>query len=161
MTEQRNDLEILFPDGVSIKVGTEEVKVMPFTFGQLPFVMKRLVPLVRVFSTSGVLSFGKDEKGSQTIELAKNWPMYILDVLAEGGEPLMELVAYTVGKQRSWMDTVQTDEGIALVKALVEVNSDFFSKKVLPTLPGMKTTVLSGGETSQVSSSQVDTALKT
>ena len=109
-----NDLEVLFPDGKTVTVAGEGITVKPFTFGQIPKVVGTVKKL------AGVV------QGDQ---------IDVLDAIEKGGEDLLALAAFVVGKPRAWFDAVPTDEGVELLKAIFEVNLDFFAKRVRPLLP--------------------------
>ena len=109
-----NDLEVLFPEGKTVTVAGEPITVKPFTFGQIPKVVGTVKKL------AGVV------QGDQ---------IDVLDAIEKGGEDLLALAAFVVGKPREWFDEVPTDEGVELLKAIFEVNLDFFAKRVRPLLP--------------------------
>ena len=109
-----NDLEVLFPDGKVVVANGESIIIKPFTFGQIPKVVGTVKKL------AGVV------QGDQ---------IDVLDAIEKGGEDLLALAAFVVGKPREWFDGVPTDEGVELLKAIFEVNLDFFAKRVRPLLP--------------------------
>jgi hypothetical protein len=107
------DLEVLFPTGKTVTANGEEITIKPYTFGQIP----------KVIGTVRKLSGALGENGD------------VLEAIEKGGEDLIALVMFTTGKPRDWFDSLPTDEGVALVTAIYEVNKDFFDKRVKPTLP--------------------------
>ena len=70
-----------------------------------------------------------------SIKLASDWPLKLPQIVAEGGEALMDVLSYMTGKPRAWFDTLPMDDGIALTRALFEVNGDFFAQRIAPMLP--------------------------
>ena len=141
-----NDLDMLFP-GQDVTVAGQTITVKPLTFGQLPKATKLLQPVIKALRDAGALS----GEGA-VIDLIGSW----VDTLAAGGEDLLALVGYAIGKPRDWFDLLSMDDGVAIVRAVVEVNGDFFARKVLPML-GM----LEDGAKSSASSSQPGTAAPT
>ena len=109
-----NELEVLFPDGKVVVANGESIIIKPFTFGQIPKVVGTVKKL------AGVV------QGDQ---------FDVLEAIEKGGDDLIALVAFVTGKPREWFDTVPTDEGVELLKAIFEVNLDFFAKRVRPLLP--------------------------
>ena len=79
----------------------------------------------------------------------------------DGGEPLMGLIAYAIGKERSWLDTIPVDTGITLAQKIYEVNADFFVARVMPQLTSKLSGFVSIGETSSPASSVQDTVATT
>jgi hypothetical protein len=107
----------LVAPSADVVVGTETIVIKPFTFGQWPKVIKHI----------------QDALGTKDYSQGVSIP----ELLAESGESVLELVAIATGKPRSWLDTVEADEGIALVAAVIQVNADTFAKKILPSLEGI------------------------
>lgn len=94
--------------GESVTAAGETITVRPIKFGQLPQVLKHVGAL---FS-----SLEGDE-------------LNITRALTEGGEDVLAILAIVTGKPREWFDSLEMDEGIALLTAAVRVNSDVFQKK--------------------------------
>ena len=55
----------------------------------------------------------------------------------ENSDTVLELVALLVNKPRDWVDDLGVDELVQLFGAIVEVNLDFFTQRVLPLLSGL------------------------
>lgn len=125
----KGDLAALLP-GRDVTLSTGEVlTLMPFYFGQLPRAIKLLRPVTDAVRAAGIAGFdGKD------FALAPDWPLRLPQLMDEGGEALVEFVAFAVKKPRAWFDELGSDDGIALTKAAFEVNGEFFAKKVAPML---------------------------
>ena len=155
-----NDLEVLFPMGIDVTVGKAVINVQPITFGMLPTVTKYLAPVVGTLTESGIVQVVEIQVENAAPErklvFAKDLLSRLSNVLEIGGEPLVCLVAAAIKKPRSFMDDVALDEGIALAKAIIEVNSELLLKKVLPML-GMNMTPTpapDGGSSSENSSQE-------
>jgi hypothetical protein len=143
------DLDVLFPQGKKLMAAGEEITILPFTFGQLPKAMKLMLPVVDSLKSSGIL---KTDEGNLTI--ANDWMLRLPEIMVEGGEPLMQLCAFSSGKSRDWLDSVQSDEGIAIAMSIFEVNADFFRKRVAPMMGLSVTANHSTGSTLSTSSSE-------
>ena len=113
------ELQVLFPNE-DVTVNGEVLQIKPLTFGQLPKALKVMEKLGSLFTQT----FSK-ENASQAD---------MLTFLAHGGDELLELVCLGVGKKKEWFDTVPMDEGIKLTIKFIEVNSSFFTQRVLPLL---------------------------
>jgi hypothetical protein len=124
-----DDLSALLP-GREVTVKGETLVLMPFFFGQLPRAVKLIQPLASALMAANVASFD-----GTTMRLAADWPLKVPAIVADGGEALLDLLAFITGKPRAWFDTLGVDEGIALTRAALEVNGDFFVAKVAPMLP--------------------------
>ena len=116
-----DELNIVFPSMKQITVGTETVTLSPIKFGQLP---RALLTVQRI----GALLVQHVNDGTIST------PAAILEIAALGGEDLIQLVALGLDKPRSWFDTLDTDTGLEILIGFVEVNLDFFTKRVLPML---------------------------
>ena len=150
------DLETLFP-GREITVGKEALTLGPFAFGQLPKAAKLLQPISASLSDTGVFSVGKVD-GEVQFGLAADWPMRIVDLLAAGGDGLLDFIAFAANKPREWVDGLGADDGVALTKALLEVNADFFVRRVLPMFGLVDKAPMSDGVSLSASSSEPVTA---
>ena len=120
-----NELNTLFP-GKEITLSTGEIiNIKPFTFGQLPKALK-LGQKIGVL-LADLYKQGKfDEQANTTTNL--------MLILSEGGEDLMSLISLGIGKDRAWFDNLQGDDGLTLTIAFLEVNIDFFTKKMMPQI---------------------------
>jgi len=153
-----SDLDVLFPSGIPVTINGETLTVLPFTFGMLPSVTKHLVPIVNALAESGLVGYVLDETTKmKSIQISKDWAQRIPAILEAGGENVIALAALAISKPRAFLDTVQLDEGISLVKAIVDVNMDLIAKKVLPMMP-VAPAPAQDGETLSDSSKVEDTA---
>lgn len=107
-----NELETLIPQPVEIEIGGEKLAIMPLTIGQLTRVMKALKPALA------------DIQGEINLTL----------LAADHGETLLSAVSAATGKDVDWLDTLQTDDFTRLAGKLIEVNADFFTRRLLPEI---------------------------
>ena len=121
MTDQ---LEVLFPNSINVKVGDETIIISPFKFGQINKVIKVATPLFGLLKSQVDLTKTESEVGAQVMEL----------VLTNGGDALGEIINIATGRSKEWIDELESDSVIELLVAIVEVNKDFFTKKVLPLI---------------------------
>ena len=126
-------LDVLFPEGKAVDAGGETLTLTPFKFGQYPKALKLMIPLVSAFKASGIL--GLDTEGNLVI--SSDWMVLVdgaVSLLAEVGDPMIDLCALATGKPREWLENISADEGVALLRGIFEVNSDFFEKRIAPKL---------------------------
>jgi len=118
MTEE---LETIFPTNTTeVKVGGKSINLKPFTFGQLPRVMKLLSKLTS--EDSPVV--GKNFTDSAVL----------MQVFALFGDDIIELIAYCINEPKEFVANLSQTEAIQLVTKFLEVNSDFFIKSVMPAM---------------------------
>lgn len=115
-------IEVLFPE-VELTIGGEVIKIKPFTFGELPKVMKVMSKVA--IPAQAALNNGTISDIGSTIQ-----------IFAEGGDDLIAIMATNIGKPVSFINNLAQDEGIKLLKAFYEVNASFFKGSVLPLLKG-------------------------
>lgn len=151
-----SDLDVLFP-ARQVRAGNEELELKPFTFGQIQKAAKLLYPVAAAVQSAGIFSV-RNTRGDVQFRLASDWPLHIVELLASGGSDLVAFVAFAIGKPREWVEALGIDEGVALTKAIFELNADFFAQRVLPML-GMAPQ--SDGATSSASSSTAATDAST
>jgi len=94
-----------------VEAGGETVTVRPLTIGQLPAFMRAL---------KGV-QFQVGEEGTDVIGL-----------IADHGEAIAEAVAVATGLSVDQVAALAPDDFIGLAEAVVEINADFFARRVLP-----------------------------
>ena len=120
-----NELATLFP-GKEINLATgETITIKPFTFGQLPKAIKIGQKIGGLLAE--MYKQGKFEDQSKT-------SANLMFILSEGGEDLINLIGLGINKPRDWFDNLQGDDGINLTIAFLEVNIDFFTKKMMPQI---------------------------
>ena len=120
-----NELATLFP-GKEINLATgETITIKPFTFGQLPKAIKIGQKIGGLLAE--MYKQGKFEDQSKT-------SANLMLILSEGGEDLLGLIGLGINKPRDWFDNLQGDDGINLTIAFLEVNIDFFTKKMMPQI---------------------------
>lgn len=61
----------------------------------------------------------------------------VLALLADHGDGLLEAVSIATGIDKIELEAADLDEFAALFRAVIEVNNDFFTRKILPILGGV------------------------
>lgn len=101
---------------IEVTANGETFQILPLPWGKQHIVMAKLLP--------AFLSLQKGE--GETVSMA--------DLIAAGGESIMELTALAIGKPREWLDTIYDyEEGKALTEAVLKANEHVL-KKALPDL---------------------------
>jgi hypothetical protein len=118
-----DELDVLFPQKRTWTVNGEEVIIKEFTFGQLP----KAIKLVK--GVGGLFAFYQSQGTLNTAEA-------IMHIVSEGGEDLIELLAFNLGKPREWFDGVPSDAGVEILVNFMLVNVSFFTSRVIPLLTG-------------------------
>ena len=113
-----NELTTLFPTGKEITISAENLTIKPFKFGELPKVFKIVQPMAAAFAT---LQAQRENPATA-----------IAGLIATGGDHILDLMVIGSHKPREWIDNLDMDEGATLLTAILEVNADFFIRKVLP-----------------------------
>jgi hypothetical protein len=111
-----DELTQLLAGAEEVTVKSEIISVMPFKFGQLPAILRHIGALAR---------------------FAEGDNFNIVRAITEGAEDVLACLAVATGKPREWFDTIEIDDGINLLKAVVNVNEEFFKKKLLPLVPSL------------------------
>lgn len=111
-----DDLKTLVPQEMVMGV-----EVHPFKFIQIPRVMEVLGQYLNVLGSL-------DDLGLNSIA-----QMLLLD----GGEGIFELILMSTGKDREWLETLSSDEGVLILSKVIELNLDFFVQRVTPVLEGL------------------------
>lgn len=114
------ELAQLFPTGKEIRINDENLTIKPFKFGELPRVFKAIEPLTASLSKMFV------EKQVDINSIAQ--------MIAEGGDSVIDLMVVGSKKPREWVAELEMDGGVDLLITIIEVNADFFIQKVLPQM---------------------------
>ena len=114
MTQTSTDFQTFPPVPKVVTVAGTTVDLTPIRLGELP----RLLAAVR--SLAADLSAEPD------------W----FDLLARHGEAMLDLLALTTRRDRSWVNDLSLDEAVTLAAAVFEVNADFFVGQVVPAIQG-------------------------
>ena len=112
------ELGLLFPTGAVVVCKGEDLNLKPLGMGMLPTVFAAL---------KGMLPEDEKEKG-----IASKLNVSPVELFMEHSEAIIKLMALIVKKDRVWFDDLPPDEGLNLFTSILEVNADFFIKRVVP-----------------------------
>lgn len=125
-----DDFDAIAPQGRGATVHGTPIKVTPLTVGQIPAVMRALrgVDLAR-FSAGDLDALG--------------------ELLADHGDGVITAIAVAARQPEEVVAGLDLEEFLALLTVVVEVNADFFARRVAPamklTLARLKRNPLSPG----------------
>jgi hypothetical protein len=110
-----SDLETLYPEAAVVKVGGQEIEIKPLTIGQIPKITRLLreVPL----------NLNPDAIGTSS---------YWLGLIGDHGEDVIAAIATASGQKNETIAGLAIDDFVALAVKVIEVNADFFTRKVMP-----------------------------
>jgi len=127
MEEQKQDLEILYPDGIDVPVGDGFINVKEFKTKEFLKVMKFYKVLMPIVAQNTETSLNED--GS-----IKSQHVNFLSVLADGSEHLMNFMSIAINQSEDYIENLDLDVTVALLKAIFDVNKDIYEKKISPQL---------------------------
>lgn len=107
------ELEQLIPQPVRLTLAGEQIEMTPLRIGQIPAFARALQPLRTSLPDT-----------HSDIDIAL--------LMIDNGEALLAAAAIAVARPRAWIDSLLPDEFIALAEQIIVVNSDFFTRRVLP-----------------------------
>lgn len=109
-----DELETVYePKGAEVEVGGETVKVAPLTVGQLPAFARAIRPLAPAL---------------------QGGPADWLGLLADHGESMIDSVGIATGLKHGHLAGLPPDEFVVLAAAVMEVNMDFFVRRLTPVV---------------------------
>jgi hypothetical protein len=120
-----NEMEILFETTKSYQVGTEQITIRPFGFGELPVVISLL---------KGVGSQFAYYQSKGTLQSVES----MMDIISAGGENLIQALALNTGKPRDFFNKLSPEVGMQVMQDFLMMNIGFFTQRVLPVIKGMK-----------------------
>lgn len=110
------ELDQLVPAGTPLEVAGVALVLQPLRIGQMPGFLRAISPALQQLQSPPI-----------------DW----LTVLGEHGDELLGAVAIAIDRPRAWVDALAADEALVLVAKVIEVNADFFTRRVLPKLDGL------------------------
>lgn len=114
----QEDLKTLIPTD-AVTINGEPVEVRPFKFKHLPKVSA-------LVSRYFVLFQG---------DVSANLPALV----ETAGEDLFSLIEWSTGKDRAFVEELDADAGMELLTKVIDVNLDFFARKVAPLIGELMT----------------------
>jgi len=104
-------LETYVPEIRQFDVAGRVVAIAPLKVRQIPAFTRAISPVL------GPLAAGD-----------------VLTAVAVGGEDLTRAVGIATGEDEAWLGELNADDFLLLAAAVIEVNADFFARRVLPAL---------------------------
>jgi hypothetical protein len=149
-----NDLDTLYPDGKTVKTATGDVVVRPLLMPGIAAMTKAVKPALA------------DVRAA--VASNKSWAQVATELAVDQIDVVLDIVRIGAGVKT---DSMLPDDFLSLLIAVLEVNADFFSRRVVPillfamarandTMVAM-TQAASGGDTSTQASSQPATDAST
>lgn len=147
------NLKKMIPDPVRVDVGGERLEITPIKVRELPALVRSLGPLAPIISKLGKCLDDVGDKKNQAEEVIARADQEVASLLGDmGGKKsqaeaviadilsshadkagnLLDAVAVCLRKDRSWVDDLDLDELVMLVGKVLEVNADFFARRLLP-----------------------------
>ena len=122
---KQDELAVLFENTQTFTVSGEQVTIRPFSFGELPVVISLLKGVGSQFAYY-------QQKGTlNTVE-------GMMDVIAAGGENLIQALALNTGKPREFFNKISPEDGVRIMQDFLMMNISFFTQRVLPVIKGLK-----------------------
>jgi hypothetical protein len=152
-------LDDVFPDGKEVTVQGRAVTVKKFELVRFKKAATLSKPIITAFFASGIL-----DTDGEDVFIVPNWPLRILDIVAEQGDTLVDFLRFTLRMEDKeyddFINSLDAGDGVTLVQAIVSVNWDFIKARIMPLL-GVKVDTVQTGSTPSTPSSQQGTAEQT
>lgn len=103
----------LIPVQKELQIGGETITITPIKVRELTAFAKAIEPLVNDFMADDV---------------------DYLRVVIKSTENVIAAVCIALRKERDWVESLGIDQLVTLAAAIVEVNSDFFINRILPSI---------------------------
>lgn len=147
-----DDLDVLDPAGSSVTFRGEVIEVRAIPVGALPKLVREARPVIDRLLELDALPEDADDGALVTI---------LLDLIENHGERVFAAAAICTGRDQAWLEGGDIDQFVVLAMKVVEVNQDFFVRRLAPLLAGLggKVAAMTGaGPTPSSSSSSAVTA---
>ena len=157
MTEEKSEFDILFPgEDIAVFVrgeGKVMIRVEPFGATQIKPAAKLAKPLLdTVFSKAK--QDAANPGAATTLAKEQNMLDLVFSVVEDAQDPLIEFVAFCIGKPKAWFDGVLLEGLYDLAEGIYRQNSNFFARRIMPLLQAwMPGQVAQAGATSLADSS--------
>lgn len=132
---EARSLDVIEPAGqqVTLTCG-RTITARPITLGQLPRFVKAIRPAFGAL-VALVPASSSPEAGGQGAEPEGGLdPVELLTAYADHGEAINDAVSIVTGEPREAIEALNLEDALAVLRAVWEVNSDFFAQRVLPLL---------------------------
>lgn len=123
-----DDMSVLEPASTQVSYRGETLQITPIKVGQIPRFLRVARPLFGVLAGGVGTSPGGAAGGVSVLDMVA--------LIEQHGEAIIEAAAIACGKPPEWVEGGELDELVNLVRVVIEVNGDFFTRKVVPLLAG-------------------------
>jgi hypothetical protein len=121
-----DSMEVLAPSGASVKYRGEDIAVSPIKIGAIPAIVRSARPVIdALFDNGGVPASGSTDELS-----------LLLTLIGDHGDGVFAAVALCIGRDEAWVREGDTAEFYELAKTILQVNRDFFIRRLAPLLGG-------------------------
>ena len=124
--EMSDDLQKIIPEPILVIVDDETVEIKQIRVGQISQAMRIAHPFYMKLKES---KDGFKKTGSE-----EAYAFDIYSLVMENADAILSMIALLCDKDEDWVNRLSLENLIALFSAIVEVNLDFFTQRVIPLL---------------------------
>ena len=124
-TKKTDEMEVLFETTKSFEIMGETLVIRPFSFGELPTVIALLKGVGSSFA------YYQQNGSLNSVEA-------MMDLIAAGGENLIQALALNTKKPREFFDRISPEDGVKIMMEFLMMNIGFFTTRVVPLLQGIQ-----------------------
>lgn len=144
-----DDLEVLAAASTSASYRGTQVCLEPVSIGRLPALVRVVRPML---ASAQAIATAPSAAGGDAVAITDAMDIDItfdllLGLIEDHADGLFEAVALLTGRDVEWIRGGDPAEFIELALAAVEVNRDFFTKRIAPLLGGRVKASLGVGQT--------------
>lgn len=114
MSEQA-EIDKLIPVSNTLTIGDKTIEIKTMKVKQLSQVLKAVRPFIGAFTD-------------------KEHPVDIMSLLIANTDDVVSLISILTGESTEWVEELEIDSLVEVFSKLVEVNLDFFTRRVFPSL---------------------------
>lgn len=111
--------EAIEPRIIDVEIGDKKYSLSPLKTGQIPKILKAVSPF-------------RDELSGQAINQEA-----IVSLISDHGESVIEAVSIASGVNKDDIEAMMLDDFIELAVLVFEVNADFFTNRLVPSIKGL------------------------
>ncbi|WP_139381424.1 hypothetical protein [Pseudoxanthomonas indica] len=123
-------MDVIEPQARVVEFRGERLEIRPLTIGSVPGIVRKASGLIDALMQAPWL-IDEQATDAQTLD-------GILGLIADHGEALWEAVALAIGRDPLWVSGSDAAEFMDLAMAVLEVNRDFFTRRIAPLLGGLR-----------------------
>lgn len=122
------DMDVIEPQARVVEFRGERLEIRPLTIGAVPGLVRASRPVINSLLDAAWITDGA-AFDAQSFDGA-------LDLIEQHGEAVVQGVALAIGRDAKWVASGDISEFIDLTVAVLEVNRDFFTRRIAPLLGG-------------------------